>query len=191
MGAAFLSIVLVGCGAPVDTPAPEVDSPTPTLAPPTATRVPPTSTETPDPSTATPTKIPRVGTDITIELPEGDPARGQALAKNEIKDLLGLDLACSSCHEVTAIVAPDFVASGEWPAVGERGAIRIAEADYTGAATTPEQYLFESIVLPEAYYIEAPEPGDWFQQMPDYSQRLSRQDVADLIAYMLSFVETD
>ena len=59
----------------------------------------------------------------------------------------------------------------------------MAEESYTGTATTPEQYLFESIVLPNAYNIE----GQWLVEMDDdYGQTLTRQDVADLIAYMLT-----
>ena len=183
VGAAFLSMVLVGCSAPADTPGTGAESATFTLASSTATPVPPTSTVTPDPSTATPTQIPRVGTDITIELPEGNPQRGQALAENEIKGLDGYSLSCSGCHVGVRRPGPNFAATGELPTIGERAAIRIAVGGYTGAATTPEQYLFESIVLPQAYYVE----GAHSEEMPEnFGQRLTRQDVADLIAWMLS-----
>ena len=175
-------MVLVGCGAPADTPGTGVESATPTLAPPTATRVPPTSTVTPDPSTATPTQIPPVGTDITIELPEGDPERGRVIFEKEITEF---GLTCTGCHVVGSphTIGPDFAASEELPAIGERDALRLAEESYTGTATTPEQYLFEAIVLPNAYYVE----GQWLIDMPTYyAATLTKQDVADLIAYLLT-----
>ena len=162
VGAAFLSMVLVGCGAPADTLGAGAVSATP----------------------ATPTQIPAVGTDITIELPEGDPQRGQGLAEDEIKGLDGYSLSCSFCHVGARPPGPIFAATGELPAIGERAAIRIASADYAGAATTPEQYLIESTVLPQADLVEGRFSAE---EMPeDYGERLSRQDVADLLAWMLS-----
>jgi hypothetical protein len=121
-----------------------------------------------------------VGTDITIELPPGDPERGLDLA-----DRLVDGYCCTDCHVSSRPPAPNFAASDELPAIGERGAIRIAAADYTGAATTPEQYLFESIVLPDAYQVEG-RWADYAEMDEDFGERLSQQDVADLIAWLLT-----
>jgi len=88
----------------------------------------------------TPPTGPTVGTDITKELPEGDAASGEALA---------VSLGCTACHLAGASGAgPDWLASPEQPGVGERAALRLEQSDYTGNATTAEEYLFESIVLP-------------------------------------------
>lgn len=118
--------------------------------------------------------------DITSELPEGNPQRGQ-----ERMERRGLDgLGCVGCHIGSRPVGPNFAAYEALPAIGERAAIRIAAEDYTGAATTPEQYLLESIVQPKASVIE----GVFLEDMPeDYSQRLTTQELADLIAYLLTF----
>jgi nitric oxide reductase subunit C len=59
--------------------------------------------------------------------------------------------------------------------------MRISEADYTGKATTPEQYLLESIVTPNVFII----PGLEANIMPEnYAQWLTPQNAADLIAYL-------
>ena len=113
-----------------------------------------------------------VGEDISIELPEGDPSRGEALANSE---------GCVACH-VSTPTGPAWAATATEPGIGERAADRIQQADYTGTATTPEQYLFESIVLPNVHVVEGFSPI-----MPNtYSQTLTEQDVADMIEYLMT-----
>ena len=69
------------------------------------------------------------------------------------------------------------------PGIGARAEDRFQASGYTGSATSAEQYLFESIVLPNANVVE----GFQANLMPqNYADRLSAQDAADLIAYMLS-----
>ena len=117
---------------------------------------------------------PTVGTEITVSLPPGDAGRGKALSEGA--------LGCSSCHVLTA-VGPKWPAEGGEPGIGLRAEGRIDASGYTGAATSAEQYLFESIVLPNAHVVEGFQPN----LMPqNYADRLSAQDAADLIAYMLS-----
>jgi mono/diheme cytochrome c family protein len=117
----------------------------------------------------------RVGTDITAELPEGDAARGESLASSA--------LGCAACH-VLGNIGPVWPGQGDEPGLAERAALRLALDAYTGAATTPEQYLFESVVLPNVYVVEEFTPD----VMPgDFANRLTDQDLADLIAYMLTF----
>lgn len=116
---------------------------------------------------------PPVGTDITIELPEGDPVKGEALATAQ---------ACVGCHVNTA-TGPAWPPSAGVPGIGERAGTRFSQPDYTGTATSAEQYLFESIVQTNAFVVEGyPEslmPGN-------YSSALTAQDAADLIAYLLT-----
>jgi len=114
-----------------------------------------------------------IGTDIAVNLPPGDAARGEQLAQSA-------QGGCSACHELAA-VGPAWAASGDVPGIATRAGERIQEADYTGSATTAQQYLIESIVLPNAFV----EPGYQPSIMPqDFGQRLTAQQVADLIAYM-------
>jgi len=116
---------------------------------------------------------PPVGADITKELPTGDPANGEALS---------LSLGCQACH-VTTPTGPAWPPSGDQPGIGERAATRIAQPDYTGKAATPEQYLFESIAQPNAFIVSGFAEG----VMPgNYAETLTDQDMADLIAYLLT-----
>lgn len=128
--------------------------------------------------TATMVEVPEVpvgetvGTDITAELPEGDATRGETVANR---------LACTACH-IAAPTGPAWLAGAE-PGIGTRAQTRYTQSDYTGNAETAEQYLFESIVQTGAYVV----PGFPENLMPaNYSTQLTDQDMADLIAYLLS-----
>lgn len=115
---------------------------------------------------------PTVGEDITQELPEGNAESGEVISEQQ---------GCIACH-ITAPTGPSWVATDDMPGIGTRAALRIEQPDYTGNAETPEQYLFESIVRPEAFLVEG-----YADIMPHtYSETLSPQNVADLIAYMLT-----
>jgi hypothetical protein len=62
------------------------------------------------------------------------------------------------------------------------GQLSVSNSRLHGHATTPEQYLFESIVLPNVHVVEGFAPI-----MPDtYSRTLTEQDVADLIEYLMT-----
>ncbi len=117
---------------------------------------------------------PSVGTDVTVSLPPGDAERGKSLSEGP--------LGCASCHILTA-VGPKWTAEGGVPGIGARADDRFQDSGYSGSATSAEQYLFESIVLPNANLVE----GFQANLMPqNYADRLSAQDAADLIAYMLT-----
>lgn len=137
---------------------------------------------TPQPTEA----VEGVGTDITVELPAGDASSGEQLATS---------LGCAACHISTggaATLGPDWMATGDpnGQGIGTRAEERIEAADYEGAATSGDQYLFESIVLPDAYIV--PGSGTYVDAqgrsiMPDdYGTRMSAQMMADVIAYLQS-----
>lgn len=116
-----------------------------------------------------------VGVDVTVSLPDGDAQAGATLAQSA-------EAGCSACHELAA-VGPAWAAEGNQPGIGERAELRIAQDDYNGVAETAIQYLLESIVHTDAFVVEGFGAG----LMPqDYGQRLTAQQTADLIAYMLS-----
>ena len=130
-------------------------------------------TTAPDRGTPEPMAGPPVGADITVELPEGDAASGQALATSK---------GCVGCH-VSAPVGPAWAPSGAIPGIGDRAETRYTEAGYTGQADSPEQYLLESIVAPNTFVVEGFAPN----LMPGtYGSSLTAQETADLIAYMLT-----
>ncbi len=125
-------------------------------------------------SVPTPPAGPVVGTDITKELPQGDAKSGEALATT---------LACTACH-VLAPTGPAWPPTAGQPGIGERAAARLTESDYTGKAATPEQYLFESIASPNTFVVS----GYSANVMPsNYANTLTDQDMADIIAYLLTF----
>lgn len=114
-----------------------------------------------------------VGTDINVLLPEGDPAAGEALAISQ---------ACTACH-IDAPTGPAWLPTADQPGIGNRASERIADPTYTGAASTPEQYLLESIVDTNAHIVD----GFTANVMPQtYGGTLTSQNVADLIAYLLT-----
>jgi mono/diheme cytochrome c family protein len=116
---------------------------------------------------------PPVGTDIAVELPEGDPVNGEALANSQ---------GCVGCHVSTA-TGPAWPPSAGVPGIGERAETRFRQPDYTGNANNAEQYLLESIVQTNVYIVE----GYAENLMPgNYSSTLTAQDAADLIAYLLT-----
>lgn len=115
---------------------------------------------------------PPVGTDIAVELPEGDPVNGETVANAQ---------GCVGCHVSTA-TGPAWPPSAGVPGIGERAATRFSQPDYTGNATTAEQYLLESIIQTNVYIVE----GYAENLMPgNYGSTLTAQDAADLIAYLL------
>jgi len=121
----------------------------------------------------TPPAGPVVGNDIAKELPEGEATAGESLATS---------LGCTACH-ILAPTGPAWLASAEQPGIGTRAASRITQSDYTGKAQTPEQYLFESIVLTNDYIVSGFSAGI----MPNnYANTLTDQNMADLIAYLLT-----
>ncbi len=114
-----------------------------------------------------------VGTDINVQLPEGDPTAGEALTKSQ---------GCTACH-IDAPTGPAWLPSADQPGIGDRAATRITDPTYTGAASTPEQYLLELIVDPNVYVVDGFAPNI---MPPTYGQNLTSQNVADVIAYLLT-----
>jgi mono/diheme cytochrome c family protein len=120
-----------------------------------------------------------VGTDITAELPEGDAEAGRAVAEAQ---------ACTACH-VASPTGPAWQAAGDpnGQGIGTRAELRIEQADYEGEATTGDQYLFESIVAPDAYIVpDNPSyaPNGTSIMPHDYGGKIDAQSMADLIAYL-------
>jgi cytochrome c553 len=120
-----------------------------------------------------------VGTDIDIiltalESVNGDPLNGQLLYNGEANAADGGITGCIGCHE-NPDIAP--LTAGTWTRWDEIRRLEPQFEDYTF-----KQYAAESIILPWEYL--AP---DYAQVMPNnFGDRLSYQDLADLIAYLES-----
>lgn len=116
-----------------------------------------------------------VGNDITLDaLPQGDPVRGELLYTSN-------ELGCSSCH-MGGVIAPPTEGSMT------RAQDRVATAPEL-AGYSPEQYLLESILMPNAYLVPNEQgkvyhTGGISTMQQNYSDRIDAQDLADLLAYL-------
>ncbi len=110
---------------------------------------------------------------LVSALPAGDPARGEELYKG--------DLGCLACHGDPAVEGSNAV--GPWHGrIAVEGATRIA--GYTSA-----DYLYESILWPSAFIASecppAPCAGPPSAMPADFGDRMTPQDMAHVLAYML------
>lgn len=136
------------------------------------------------------------GTDLSVaqqadrgaELPPGavpvsadnDPvALGEAVFRSAVP-------ACAACHSM----APGVNLAGPTLAgMLSRAQTTIESPDYTGNATTPEEFIHESIVEPSAYL----HPGAMYSAngvsfMPtSYGDDLTPEQLENLVAYLASF----
>lgn len=118
------------------------------------------------------------GRDASHEI-KGDAARGQKLFE---ADLIGLHnaIGCKVCHPTNATGAiPGPLLTG----LSRRSTETIQRPDYVGRAKTVAEYLRESMLEPDIYVT----PGFTAGLMPkSYATDLTEQEIADLVAYMLT-----
>lgn len=100
------------------------------------------------------------------ELPaDGDAVSGEKLFVQQI----GVSPSCASCHN------PDATASPHLEGFGELAGTRVE-------GETAHEYAFYSIVEPPRYLVE----GYGNAMYNRYDENLDPQDIADLVAYLLS-----
>jgi hypothetical protein len=140
-----------------------------------ATRIAALWTPTPPPG---PTPTPGPGPDeLFAQLPPGDVASGEALAVSQ---------GCTACHIAAqpgaTLIGPAWLAaqSTDGKGIADHAAERITLATYTGRATNPQAYLYESIVNPNIYVVPPYAPNI----MPGTYSALEPQQLADLVAYL-------
>ena len=124
---------------------------------------------------AAPTPVPVEWPEDVAELPEGDPANGETLYTSTF--------GCGSCHGDPAVEGSNPI--GPWlGTIAVEGASRIEGKD-------SDQYIYESILHPDDFI--APicandNPCSEPSQMPaTFISSMSQQDMADVIAFLLSF----
>jgi len=156
------SIFIYACG-PESQPIPPATTPTYTPPPPDPTE------------TSEPTIVPTIGTDIHVELPEGDRNNGEYMF---------IILGCDGCH-VRTPNGLQFNSEEGLPKILGRGEMRMVDPEYKGSASTNEEYVIESIVLPRAYLVD----GWWDEEgMPtDFGDQMTMQDLADVFAWLETF----
>lgn len=112
--------------------------------------------------------------------PDNDPvALGEAVFRSAVP-------ACTACHSM----APGVNLAGPTLAgMLTRAQETIDSPDYTGSATTPEDYIRESIVEPSAWlYPGAMYSANGVSFMPaTYGQDLTPEEIDHLVAYLASF----
>jgi nitric oxide reductase subunit C len=115
-------------------------------------------------------------------LPPGDPAQGEKLFR---RTLLGArpEPGCITCHSLTlatVLLGPSLAD------VATRSTTTIQQADYKGQAASVEQYLQESISAPNVYLAPGFAPD---VMRPTFAAELSSQEIADLVAFLLTLKE--
>ncbi len=113
-----------------------------------------------------------VGKDVarilnTLSTVSGDPINGQLIYNG--------DLGCAGCHLGDAPIAP--LTEGTYTRIEEE---RLKDPLLAGY--TPEQYLVESIIEPAHYVV----PGFKNVMINNFGDRLTLQDLADLVAFLES-----
>jgi cytochrome c551/c552 len=76
---------------------------------------------------------------------------------------------CAACHRSPTHIAPSFVG------IAERAATR-------RPPLSAAEYVYESITNPTAYVVDGFQPA----MPPNYPERLTDQELGDIIAYLLS-----
>jgi len=121
-----------------------------------------------------------IGSDLTVELPTGDPARGEQLWNKGVSFASGKPAPCSACHSLVTGQEPTTGPALE--GIGARAATPVPGQD---AAT----YIRHSIQAPGDFLV----PGEKFvtaegkSVMPaTLGNDMDAQDLADLIAFLLT-----
>ncbi|MEN8040709.1 MAG: hydrogenase iron-sulfur subunit [Actinomycetota bacterium] len=107
---------------------------------------------------------------FTDSVTESRAERGEALY---YETTLGQNTGCRVCHSLK----PDQVVVGPtFDGIGTR-------AESTVPGLTAEEYLYESIVDPDAYVVDGFEPG---VMLPNFSDLLTEEQIGDLVAFLLT-----
>jgi mono/diheme cytochrome c family protein len=115
-----------------------------------------------------------VGTDVDAILTrlETDSIVGDAASGEKLYS--GITFGCAGCH-TGGVVGPDV--EGTWTRVENE---RLAEAQFAGY--TGEQYLIDSIVLPNDYVVDG-----YAGMMPtNFGERMNYQELADIVEFLKS-----
>ncbi len=123
------------------------------------------------------------GLDTTkIALPEDDPV--QIITK----------MGCAACHKIPSVEFAKTGAIGPLLIEGTNAPRRIASPEYKAAmkagtahATTPKEYVIESIMNPSAFIVPGfPAPGGKSLMPPDFANKFTYAAVSKLADFLLS-----
>ncbi|MCU0480391.1 MAG: c-type cytochrome [Anaerolineae bacterium] len=128
---------------------------------------------------------PPVGADVDAIVEQlatviGDPARGDQIYNNQARSQTGARLGCGGCH-LNGVAGPAH--NAKWDHFLNE---LVNEPQFAGYSV--EKYMVESIVNTGAYIVSGYAAG----AMPgDFSNRMSLQDMADILAYLHTFSAVD
>ncbi|MEQ8675087.1 MAG: cytochrome c [Aggregatilineales bacterium] len=162
---------------------------TETPVPPTETPVLPTATPTEDLPTATPTDEPTAApassasNDPLVRLVQltGNAERGQELFNTVYDNTSTGPYACATCHSIEPEVR--LIGPSQWN-IREHAETRVEGESWA-------QYIYNSIVMPNAYIVEADPPYAENLMPNNYSDLLSDQDIYNLIAYLATLTDSE
>jgi mono/diheme cytochrome c family protein len=103
--------------------------------------------------------------------PAADPVRGEEIFTKGVNE----SPPCISCHQVSDNSSFGFALGPNLIGIGNRASTRITDM-------SAEDYLANSILEPAAFIV----PGYRNIMYPKFADHFSEQDVADLIAYMMT-----
>lgn len=163
---------------------------TETPIPPTETQSPPTATPTEDLHlpTATPTDEPTVAAassasnDPLVRLVQltGNAERGDEIFHATYNTSSG-PYACATCHSIEPEVR--LIGPSQW-GVREHAETRVEGESWA-------QYLYNSIVMPNAYIVEADPPYPENLMPANYADLLSDQDIYNILAYLATLTDSE
>lgn len=100
-------------------------------------------------------------------------------APSDIADLM-ISQGCGGCHTIQGVSGMAGAIGPELTHIGSVAAERIADPNYTGEATTPEEYIRESIINPKAYVVDGFAPV-----MPEtFKDSLSPEQLDALVEFL-------
>lgn len=112
----------------------------------------------------------------------GEEAAGGGEASLEDRAIqIMVNNGCGGCHTIQGVAGMVGAVGPELTKIGSVAADRIADPNYAGEATTPEEYIHESIVNPNAYVVEG-FPANVMPQ--NFSETLSEEDINTLVEYL-------
>ncbi len=135
--------------------------------------------EPPEPA-ATPTLAATEAVTVTLE-PLVDLTAGNAANGEE----LFVSATCVACHALPGV--SEATVGPSQAGLLARAAEWVAGPDYAGVADTPELYIYESLRYPNAHVVPEFAVNGRSSMVVFGPDRLSDQDIADLISYLRGF----
>jgi len=142
--------------------------------------------------------IQSLGGEITVELPSGeDPAAAAqepatpAPAATTPEGIID-EMGCGLCHTVPGVATAQGQVGPILEDMANRASSSLESSDYTGAATTPREYVREAILSPDAYLApDCPARGGGAEPCksrimpPVFGEQLLAQQLETLIDFFL------